>query len=292
MLRRAMTASSAPAARVVGPAVAGTWYPGDATELAALVDRLLEGPGAERAQRPVRAIIVPHAGFAYSGPVAGLGFRRLPTDVDRVLLVGPTHYADFSGGCVPAATAYRTPLGDVPLDVGAIDRVTSSRVVHRDDGPFRPEHSLEAELPFLQRHLRPGWRVVPLLVGGGRDAAVLTDLATALEPVFDDRTLAVISSDFVHYGPRFGYVPFSDRIAERIREIDDSALERIVRLDGDGFRRYVQESGATICGRAAIEVLLQLLGPTSRGHVVAYDTSGRLTGDFRHSVSYASVLFS
>jgi AmmeMemoRadiSam system protein B len=276
---------------VVGPAVAGTWYPAREAALAALVDGLLaESDGVAAGGRP-RALIAPHAGLAYSGRVAGRGFATLPCDVERVLLVGPTHFAGFVGGCVPEASAYRTPLGDVPIDGPSIDRLAACPAVRRDDRPFRPEHSLEAELPFLQRRLRPGFRIVPVLVGGWSEVASLTALAAALRPMLDARTIAVISSDFVHYGPRFGWVPFRDRIAARIRDVDDAALARVVAVDPAGFRKTIDETRATICGRASIDVLLRILDPPSRGTVVAYDTSGRMTGDFEHSVSYASVVF-
>jgi len=276
---------------VLLPAVAGTWYPADALALARLVDELLVDPGGEAAPAPARALVVPHAGFAYSGRVAGLGFVRLPRDIDRVLLVGPTHYSGFPGIAVPCASLYRTPLGDVPIDVETVAGIAESAAVRREDRPFGPEHSLEAELPFLQRRLRPGWRVVPVLVGSLADASRRRDVLAALRPAFDERTVAVISSDFTHYGPRFGYVPFTERVADRIRELDESAIACLVVNDADAFREHVRNTRATICGRAAIEVLLGLLTPASRGALVAYDTSGRITGDFEHSVSYASIAF-
>jgi len=277
-------------ASVLQPAVAGTWYPAKPDDLASLVDDLLSGPDPAPVQPGARALVAPHAGFEYSGRVAGLGFRCLPPETNRVLLVGPSHHARFDGATVPEASAYRTPLGDVPVDVDAVDRIAGSPAVRRDDRPFRPEHSLEAELPFLQRHLRPGWGLVPVLIGTVEIPA-LRRVSQALAPVFDEGTLAVISSDFTHYGTRFGYVPFVDRVEERIRSLDQAAIARMVAIDKDGFRRHVEETGATICGRAAIEVLLQLLDTRCSGRLVAYDTSGRLTGDFRHSVSYAAILF-
>jgi len=205
--------------------------------------------------------------------------------------VGPTHYSGFPGIAVPCASLYRTPLGDVPIDVETVAGIAESAAVRREDRPFGPEHSLEAELPFLQRRLRPGWRVVPVLVGSLADASRRRDVLAALRPAFDERTVAVISSDFTHYGPRFGYVPFTERVADRIRELDESAIACLVVNDADAFREHVRNTRATICGRAAIEVLLGLLTPASRGALVAYDTSGRITGDFEHSVSYASIAF-
>jgi hypothetical protein len=101
----------------------------------------------------------------------------------------------------------------------------------------------------------------------------------------------VVSSDFTHYGPRFGYVPFDKDVPEAIERLDLGAVQPIVDLDAPGFERYVRETGATICGHAAISVLLRLLGGETTGRLDAYDTSGRITGDWGHSVSYAALSF-
>jgi MEMO1 family protein len=276
---------------VLRPAVAGTWYPAYAAELARLVDELLDPASDPGAPASARALVAPHAGFAYSGPVAGRGFRALPRSARRVLLLGPSHYAAFSGAVVPKAAAYRTPLGDTPIDVESVERLVDGRDVRADELPFAREHSLEAELPFLQRHLLPGFRLVPVLVGQIADTAVRERIADRLRPLLGSDTLTVVSSDFTHYGPRFGYVPFTDRVAERIRELDRGAIDPILRADADGFRAYVARTGATICGHAPIEILLSLLEPGASGALAAYDTSGRITGEHGHSVSYASVVF-
>lgn len=280
----------------LGPAVAGTWYPSASGELEKQVDDLLGDPqvstDATSSGGPA-ALISPHAGFVYSGAVAGQGFARLRgRSLRRVLLMGPSHYASFQGARLPAADAFRTPLGSVPLDRETIDAAGRKPGFRIDDDPFGPEHCLEAELPFLQRVLEPGWKLVPVLLGGGSPNRSIDQIIDALAPLLDSRTLVVVSSDFTHYGPRFGYVPFRELVPERLRQLDMGAVERILELDRDGFDRYVVETGATICGRVAIDVLLGMLVPETRAELVAYDTSGRMTGDWNHSVSYASISFS
>jgi hypothetical protein len=104
-------------------------------------------------------------------------------------------------------------------------------------------------------------------------------------------TLVVVSSDFTHFGPRFGYVPFESDVPNRIRELDMGAVRLIEALDAGGFERYVLETGATICGRDAIDVLLRALPRGVVGKLAAYDTSGNLAGDWDHSVSYAALTF-
>ncbi len=281
--------------KTLGPAVAGTWYPSAAGKLERQVDELLGEPRAPAGDPPstrLAGLISPHAGFIYSGAVAGRGFARLhDRSLRRVLLMGPSHYASFQGACLPAADAFRTPLGSVPLDRETIELAGRQPGFRIDDGPFGPEHCLEAELPFLQRALAPGWSLVPVLLGGGSPDRDIDRIVDALAPLLDSRTLVVVSSDFTHYGPGFGFVPFRELVPERLRQLDMGAIERILELDREGFDRYVAETGATICGRVAIDVLLGLLGAETRAELVAYDTSGRMTGDWNHSVSYASISF-
>ena len=286
---------ASPGRSVIGPAVAGTWYPKDREELERQVDGLLAraaAPPEEPTDSRLLALVAPHAGFVYSGEVAAAGFRAVGRGAfRRVLLLGPSHYASFEGARVPAASFYRTPLGDVPLDVEAVATLARAPGFGVDDGPFGPEHALEAEIPFLERRLAPGWQLVPVLVGhpGLRyDASVL---APALLPLLDPHTLVVVSSDFTHYGPRFDYVPFEDDVPQHLSELDRGAIDRMLAGDGRGFDDYVKKTGATICGRNPIRVLLDLLPATAYGRLLAYDTSGRITGDFGHSVSYASIVF-
>lgn len=277
----------------LGPNVAGTWYPADGPELSAAVDRLLrENPIDSEHRAPVAAVIAPHAGFVYSGRTAARAFNEIEPDRPRrVVMLGPSHYAGFSGAAVPTASAYRTPLGPVPIDGPQVRELGARRGFKIDDRPFEREHCLEAEIPFLQRRLAPGWRMVPVLVGGSSSTETLAHLAEALRELRDAETLWVVSSDFTHFGPRFGYVPFRDELPRNIERLDMGAVERILELDAAGFRRYVDETGATICGRHGIEALLQVLPGDCRAALAAYDTSGRMTGTWDHSVSYAGIVF-
>lgn len=278
--------------KVLAPAVAGTFYPRDREGLRAEVDRLLDVSGGPPAalDAPVRAAIAPHAGYVYSGGVAARAFSPFrDAEFDRVLLLGPSHHFGFRGAVVPEAKAYRTPLGDVPLDLRALAALAGAPSVTASDRPFEPEHALEVELPFLQRLLRDGWTVVPLLVGGPTPPSELDRIAESLRPFVDTRTLVVVSSDFTHYGERFGYVPFRDRIPERIEALDLGAVRRIEEGDAAGFAAYCDETGATICGRNAIAILLRLAPGVVRGALLEYDTSGRATGDWTHTVSYAAL---
>jgi len=155
------------------------------------------------------------------------------------------------------------------------------------------EHAVEIQLPLLQG-LAPECALVPLLVGSLEpgDAAAL---AAALRSLLEPGTLLVASSDLTHYGRRFDYLPVpptdASAVAAAVRRLDEGALERIVARDADGFAAYVERTGATICGRHPIEVLLRALPAGARGERLAYTTSLEVTGDYEHTVSYAAVAF-
>jgi AmmeMemoRadiSam system protein B len=277
--------------RVVGPAVAGTWYPADPAALGDQVERYLAAPERDPRGR-VLALIEPHAGFVYSGAVAGRGFGLVRgSRYSRVILLGPSHYHGFRGAAVPEADLYRTPLGDVDLDRDAVMTLAGSPGFRSFTEAFGPEHSLEAEIPFLQRALEPGWRLVPVLIGGGSSRETAQQIADTLGPLRDGSTLVVVSSDFTHYGPRFGYVPFHADIQDRLRDLDLGAVREIESGDPIRFEEYVESTGATICGRDAIDVLMRLMPDDARASLVNYDTSGKMTGDWDHSVSYASLVY-
>jgi hypothetical protein len=148
------------------------------------------------------------------------------------------------------------------------------------------------QLPLLQRALQPGWQLVPVLVGqlSPEDYPAAAEL---LRPLLDDDTLVVVSSDFTHYGPRFGYRPFpnDDLTAARLEALDTGSLDAILDKDPQGFLDYKARTGITICGYEPIALLLQLLPADSHGKVVSYATSGKLTGNYENSVSYMSIVF-
>jgi AmmeMemoRadiSam system protein B len=278
----------------IGPTVAGSWYPADPRALAEEVDRLLRGATDDYAPSsvPVAALIAPHAGYVYSGKVAARGFRALTKrKVATVILLGPSHYFGFRGAVVPDAASYRTPLGTVPIDGGAVRALASRPSIRMETRPFGREHSLDSEIPFLQGALDPGWSLVPVLVGSESTPSDAGGVAEALAPLLGDDAVVVVSSDFTHYGPRFGYVPFRTDVEDSLRRLDHAAFRAIESGDPAAFDGFLEETDATICGRHPIAVLLRLLEGKARGSLVAYDTSGRMTGDWEHSVSYASIAF-
>jgi AmmeMemoRadiSam system protein B len=176
--------------------VAGTFYPRRAEELSALVDSLLEAVGATEKPEAPRAFVVPHAGLMCSGPTAATAYARVNPSARTVALLGPSHYVKAPGLTVPAAGAWATPLGEVLVDLELCDRLAQNGLVVRDDRPHRHEHSLEVQLPFLQRVLAGDWACVPIAVGPGRPVHV-ADCLDALTS--DPSVLVLTSTDLSHY---------------------------------------------------------------------------------------------
>jgi len=280
-----------PVPRVKEPHLAGRWYPAAPEALAAALRDML----AAGAPRPgTVAILVPHAAFEYSGPTAARGFAAAAgTGWRRALVVAPSHFAALRGAAVLPMTAYRTPLGLLRIDQDALVALTRCPLIRANPAVFLREHAVEIQLPWLQA-MAPDATLVPMLVGR-LDAGDGETLAAALRSWVAPGTLVVVSSDLVHYGRRFDYLPVppADRatVAGAVTGLDRGALERVAACDADGFERYVESTGATICGRHPIEVLLRALPPGSRGEVLAHTTSLDVTGEHEHVVGYGAVAF-
>jgi AmmeMemoRadiSam system protein B/AmmeMemoRadiSam system protein A len=288
-----MISVSTAAASTRPPAVAGAFYPGDPAELRSQVATMLAG-SPDRARS--RALVGPHAGYVYSGAVAGRAFATLdPSTVRRVILLGPSHHESFSGGALPDRRfdSFSTPLGDVAVDTAAIDTLRGNPDFRGPASAHGPEHSLEVELPFLQL-AAPKARIVPILVGARTDRETARRMAHALVPLLDDSTVVVVSSDFTHFGDRYGWTPFSGpQVGEQLERLGRDTAGRLAAVDPAGFSHQVEVSGDTMCGARPAVVLVELLDHAfnGSGEVLEVTTSGRLTGSWDLSVTYAAVAF-
>ncbi len=203
------------------PAVAGSFYPADPEALRAEVRGLLAKADAGG---PVpKAIIAPHAGYIYSGPVAASVYARLAAArgrIRRVVLLGPSHRVGFHGLALPGASLFRTPLGDIPVDTAAVQALCTLPQVHELEAAHRLEHSLEVQLPFLQEVLGE-FTLLPLVVGDADADAV----AEVLETLWGGpETLVVVSSDLSHYQP-YATARRQDAVTSRaIESLDPDAL--------------------------------------------------------------------
>jgi len=265
--------------------LAGSWYSANPERLAREIQGYLNA--APRASLPsIRALILPHAGYRYSGQVAAHGVKQVAGNTyRRVIVIGPSHRAYMKNTVsLPDATHYATPLGEVPLDTECMDMLLKHDCFRRVPNAHEQEHSVQIEIPLLQQALG-SFLLVPLVVGQ-LDLATVQRAGDLLKQAVEKDTLVVASTDFTHYGRSFQYVPFSDDVEEGIRKLDMGAFDFVRRKDLHGFRRYCERTGATICGRNAVAVLIAMCGKDDGVHLLKYDTSGRMAGDFGHSVSY------
>lgn len=282
----------------MGPFLAGRWYPAHAAGLASDVDGMMAPGKAERIDGAA-VLVVPHAGYMYSGKVAGSGYASVRgMNPGVVVVLAPAHRAHIDGCAVLPVDRYDTPLGGVKLDRKGAERLAAHPLFTASREAFAHEHAFEIQLPFLQRlfgeTLGTDIAVLPVLVGEISDADAACAAAKIVEAVGGrPRPLFVVSSDFTHYGHRFGYVPFRERNAvalrEKLRAFDGGAIDLIVAGDAKGFSRYVEKTGATICGRNPIMIALSIPLADRAAATVAYDTSCGVTGECESSVSYAAI---
>ena len=191
-----------------------------------------------------------------------------------------------------AVTAYRTPLGDVPLDVAVCSALRGKSGFTTVPGADVREHSIEVELPFLQ-HTLGKFNLVPL-VCGRMDASTVAAVAEAVAGYVGTGTLIVASSDFTHYGPNYEFVPFETKVEANLKAWLADASGRVAALDTAGFDRHCRETQDTICGRDPIRTLMAALvrsGLPVHGQVMSTATSGDVAGDYKNSVSYAAIGF-
>ncbi len=276
------------------PSLAGSWYPGNPEELKKTVDDFL-AEGAKKAKvvegRPI-AIIVPHAGYRFSGRCAGAAFAAVKgKQYRRVLVLAFSHRGiPMRGVSVLDVTAFATPIGDIPVDRAACASLLRNPRFENVPEAYEGENSLELQLPFL-RHALASFQLVPVILGGLAEAD-FAPIADALRRVIDDETLVVVSTDFTHYGRGYGHVPFTTNIRENLEKQDRGAMEFIFKRDPEGFTKYLRETGATICGHSAVRMLLHLLPEKAEGKLLDYYTSGDDTANYQQCVCYAAIAFS
>ncbi|MEJ2362552.1 MAG: AmmeMemoRadiSam system protein B [Gammaproteobacteria bacterium] len=239
------------------PAVAGMFYPADPAELEQMVDTMLAE--AETIDSPPpKAIIVPHAGYVYSGPIAATAYRRIKamaSQITRVILLGPSHRVPFYGIAASSATEFATPLGLIRLDRKLIDHLVETQQVKLLDEAHIMEHSLEVHLPFLQKTLG-NFALVPLVVGDARPEEVARVIETCWG---GDETLIVISSDLSHYHDYATAQKMDRATSHAIEELEPESI-------------HYDDA----CGRNPVNGLLQL---ARQKHLHAQTVDLRNSGD-------------
>lgn len=255
------------------PAVAGMFYPSDPDELKGSIQRYLDDADPP-ALPPVRALIAPHAGYPYSGPVAGYAYRvlaqRSPVP-DRIFILGPSHRSWFPGVAAADVDAFRTPLGEQPVDRAFIQEMAaSSTLISAISTPHEPEHCLEVQYPFIQT-VCPDVPTVPMLFG----QVDPHEIGATLDEILRDNDLVIVSSDLSHY--------HNNRTAHRLdRQLLDAVLASDIKAVAEG----------EACGESPIRALMTVAD--NRGwtpHLLDYRTSGDTTGNTSQVVGYGAVAY-
>jgi len=270
---RANSPIPADASAMRPPAVAGQFYPDDPAELRAMVKNFLAAAKTTAGKIP-KAVIAPHAGYIYSGPIAGSAYAYLAGGHDaiqRVVLLGPSHFVTFSGLAASSAKVFQSPLGRIPVDEPALARICSLPQVTTLDAAHENEHSLEVHLPFLQIALDE-FKLVPLVVGD----APANEVETVLNELWGGgETCIVVSSDLSHYHDY-----------QAAQQIDHHTARAIESLNGQELNSYRACGYQPICGllRAARKHGL-------RCHVADLRNSGDTSGRRDRVVGYGAFVF-
>jgi hypothetical protein len=254
------------------PAVAGTFYPANPQLLQETLDHYL-GNSAENQDKVPKAMIVPHAGYIYSGAVAASAYKRLKPSHDklkRVVLLGPSHRIGFKGIAVSHAEFFQTPLGDIPVDVAAVQSLLAFPFIEYMDEAHCLEHSLEVQLPFLQTVLKE-FTLIPLVVG----KASAAQIAQVLDVFYAQTgTLIVVSSDLSHYHDY-----------ETAQYLDLQTSKKIETLQ---YQQLGQESA---CGRIPVSGLLEFAKQKSLTVTnIDLRNSGDTAGDKQKVVGYGAYV--
>lgn len=265
------------------PAVQGSFYPENPKELSATIDALLSKIPAHRIDAKVPVLIVPHAGYVYSGSTAAHVYRSLMgSSFETVVLIGPSHHVDIEGASIWTSGAWKTPLGVVHVDE------TLAQAIAAEGPSFRAslrahvkEHSLEVQVPFIQRAL-PAAKIVPIVLNDPSEVLCKKLAASIVKNIGDRKVIIIASTDLSHFhtGPA-------------AKVIDGRTLGFISKLDTEGLRRAMAEGKAELCGGAAVLTALEIAKSLklNESEIFNYTHSGEVTGDDSRVVGYAAVSF-
>ena len=267
--------------------IAGQWYTADPRRLAAQVDQYIHNAKLPEMAGRIVAIMAPHAGHRYSGPVAGYAFAALHNLKPEIIaVVSPMHYPYAEPLLTTAHHAYATPLGTIPVDLDALERLDQQLTKEIGLGLSRvsndPEHSLEIELPFLQRALENPFTLIPIMVRD-QSEALAQKLGRALASILSERNaLLVASTDLSHF--------YTQTTANKL---DTEMLRQVEAFDPHGVLQTEEQGKGFACGRGALASVMwaaRFLG-ADRAKVLNYATSGDVTGDFNQVVGYGAAVF-
>ena len=274
------------------PAVAGQFYEANAQDLMKRISECFlhsVGPGKEPPSKKqfeeIIGIVSPHAGLMYSGPVAAHGYYACSAldKIDLAVILGPNHWGVGSGVATVSQGIWVTPLGKVEVDSNVTkELVARSKLVDFDDYAHKQEHSLEVQIPFLQCIFKESFKILPVTMFI-QDKHTATEIGGALYNTIKGRKfLLVASSDFTHYENQ-----------ATASSKDHMLIDRILKLDVEGFYDTIEKLSISVCGYGPIAVLMAIMKQLggNKGKLLKYATSGDITKDYDSVVGYASIIF-
>ena len=282
------------------PVFAGSFYPKTEGSLRRTIESCFtgsRGPGElpskpKKLSQPIKGLILPHAGYHYSGMAAAWGYKAIAESAvpDLFIILAPNHNSLRSGISIET---FQMPFGEVRVDQEFARALAEKGSLRINEEIHAPEHSIEVQLPLLQFALdskAEKLKILPILVSSDID---LRQAALDLKETIIDlrRTVTfIVSSDFTHYGRNYHYMPFYKDIRENLSELDGRAFELIKAHNLAGFEAFVDETEDTICGLYPIKLFLKAVS-FDNAMLEQYYVSGDITGDYKNSVSYACMLF-
>lgn len=278
------------------PAVAGMFYESDPELLRQQIKVLFEDAQTSiiSNSRKTRALILPHAGYTYSGKVAASGINQLNRDADyaTLFLIGSSHRASFDGASVYKGNAFQTPLGNVAVDMATAERLTlASPYFSYSQQPHNKEHALEVHLPLLQHHLQKPFKIVPILIGT-HDPKTCYNIAEILQAWFTDENLFIISTDFSHY-PDYNSAKIVDTAT--IQSILKNSPAKLMETIHSNEQKGIPNLATSLCGWSAILTLLHITEHDSdiQFQQILYENSGDSPlGDKERVVGYDAIVIS
>ena len=263
------------------PVVAGMFYPASRSVLKKDVLRFISKAPKKSFDGEILGLVSPHAGYRYSGPVAGAAYKQVEGQgFTRVVVIAPSHRLPFSGVAFPPADVFRTPLGNIPIDVDSVRKLVSRhKWAFVDQRPYDVEHSLEVQLPFLQEALGP-FSLVPMIVGGA-DKKMLDAIASALNGAFPEihTTLFVATTDLSHYHPY-----------KRAMDLDRDTITMICDRNPEEYYKFVRIKNARLCGSLPVYILKRITAMRKgKLELIEYANSGDTAGYRSRVVGYAAI---
>lgn len=273
------------------PAIAGSWYPNSDAEIL----EILGDTTVTEKSRPA-VVMVPHAGYQFSGAVAARCFAKVEAkDYEKIIILAPSHHvAMYRTFSVEPAGEVATPFGAVNFSQelhNALDKLPGSKYTAN---AHPVEHAIDIQLPLI-KHFFPNCQVGGMIVGQwdcqtNEDVALLSNFAKEFRKLLDKKTLVVISTDFTHFGSNYGYTPFVSDVEHRLPQLDSDLFDAFSSNDNNNWAKILHNTGATVCGASCMHLMLATLPANAKFEKLEYYNSALKLNDWNNAVGYTTAL--